>query len=364
MSLRHTHHPSIHLGVDLSETGASPAIWRAHGSRAARPFDQEQTVRLARIAAHGALDFVVFDASFTLHPSRDTTLAGVLDPAVVARRIASLVPGIGVVAQLDPVGIDAEHVAQAIAAVDERSSGRAGWQVGGVTVQDVRAVQRLWDARPALTLPERGSTEQRQTHDGVRFAVRAHRPGARTGRPHPPVVVALPDAEGVGLGAALALAGQVADVVRIRARELEHAATLRARVREAARAVGRDPQSVRVLVDLYAVIGPDQESSSARLDLLRRLEDADVQEGSLVVANSPVHLAMTLQDWVDAGAADGFVVRPAALATDLDAFIAAVVPVLQGAGYLRTAYPGSSLRETLGLRRARKRVVVPAPVGV
>jgi len=364
MSVLHTPHPSIHLGVDLSETGASPAVWRAHGSRAARPFDQEQAVRLARVAAHGALDFVVFDASFTLHPSRDTTLAGVLDPAVVARRIASLVPGVGVVAQLDPVGIVPEHVAQAIAAVDERSNGRAGWQVAGVAVQDVRAVQRLWDSRPGPTRSEHGPAEQRQTHDGVRFAVRTHRPGARTGRPHPPVFVALPADEGGALDAALALAGQVADVVRVRARELEHAATLRARVREAVRDAGRDPQSVRVLVDLYAVIGPDQESSAARLDLLRRIEDAHVQEGSLVVANSPVHLAMTLQDWVDAGAADGFVVRPAALATDLDAFVAAVVPVLQGAGYLRTAYPGSSLRDTLGLRRARQRVVVPAPVGV
>src|SRR5690606_39150648 len=154
--------------------------------------------------------------------------------------------------------------------------------------------------------------------------------------------------------------GHVADVVRVRARTLEEAAVARERVRLAVAEAGREPAAVRVLVDLFVVIGPDQESSAARLDLLRRLEDEEVDEGSLVVAGSPVALAVTIQDWVDSGAADGFVVRPAALATDLDAFVAAVVPVLQGSGYLRPAYPGATLRATLALPQPREHAVVGA----
>ena len=426
---------SIHLGVDLSGTTARPAVWRTHGSRAARDFDRDTAVRLAQVAAHGALDFVAFGPDFTFGTSRDSTLGGVLDPAVAACRVVRNVPGVGVVAHLDPGTVEPAHVAQALAAVDEHTGGRAGWQVSRATVSQVREIQRAWDGitgAPALS-----DTEQRTTHDGVRFAVKGRPPGSRPGQSRIPVVVALssgeqadrtahassPDAasalapsahalpaddgvsrtsrlelaalsaddgvsrtsqlelaalsaddgasrtsqlelagqfadDGESRASQLELAGQVADVVRIRAAELDEAVTLRTEVRAAAVAAGRDPDDVRVLVDLFAVIGPDDGSAAARLDLLRRMEDEVVDEGSLVTAGSPVQLAVTIQDWVDAGAADGFVVRPAALATDLDAFVAAVVPVLQGSGYLRPGYPGTTLGSTLALAKSRQHAVV------
>jgi len=347
---------SIHLGVDLSATTARPAVWRTYDSRPAREFDREAASRLARVAAHGALDLVLLGPEFRLGTSRDTTLGGVLDPAVGACRIAREVPGIGAVAHLDPGRIEPEHVAQALAAVDEHTGGRAGWQVTDAPLAEVRAVLRAWDA--ISSAPEPAEGEQYVTRDGVRFAVRAARPGARPVQSRLPVVVALPGAGGDD--GALELAGHVADVVRVRARTLEEAAVARERVRLAVAEAGREPDAVRVLVDLFAVVGPDQASAQARLDLLRRLEDEEVDEGSLVVAGSPVALAVTIQDWVDAGAADGFVVRPASLPSDLEAFVAAVVPVLQGSGYLRTGYPGSTLGATLRLTRRREAAVVGA----
>ena len=170
---------TIHLGVDLSATAARPAVWRTHGSRAASAFDRDAATRLARIAAHGALDFVALGEGFTLGTSRDTSLGGVLDPAVGACRVARDVPGVGAVAHLDPGRLDATHVAQALAAVDEHTRGRAGWQVSRATVAQVREVQRAWDAIVGAAVSE---TEQRVTHDGVRFAVRGHTPGARPGQ--------------------------------------------------------------------------------------------------------------------------------------------------------------------------------------
>lgn len=344
---------SIHLGVDLSATSAKAPVWRTHGSQPAQPFDQETAVRLARIAALGALDLVVFDSSFALRPSRDTPLAGVLDPAIAARRIASVVPEVGVVAQLDPGGIDPAHLAQALAAVDEASGGRAGWQLGRGTPAEVQAVRAELATRPTAAGKDPG--EQTVTRDGVRFTVPTPRPGSRARRTEPPVVVVLPQDE-ASLGPALELAGREADLVRVRVATPRRAAALRERVHEAVRAAGREPKEVRVLVELFAVIGPDRASSAARFELLRHIEGVHVPRDTLVLADSPVHVATEIQDWVDSGAADGFVIRPAALATDLDAFVAGVVPVLQGAGYLRESYPGSTLRETLGLsRRARAR---------
>lgn len=348
---------TVHLGVDLSATAARPPVWRTYDSRPAREFDRETATRLARVAAHGALDFVALGPGFTLGTSRDTALGGVLDPAVAACRIGRHAAEIGLVAHLAPGNLDPQHVAQALAALDEHSAGRAGWQVSEATPEQVDAVRDRWDAilanRPGPDVPE-----QHVSRDGVRFAVRGHRPGTLPGQPRVPVVVAVPAADDVRVARALELAGRVADVVRVRVSELHEATALRARVRAAAVAAGRRPADVRVLVDLFAVVGPDRDSASARLDLLRRLEDEEVDDGSLVVAGSPVEHAVTIQDWVDAGAADGFVVRPGALTSDLEAFVAAVVPVLQGSGYLRSGYPGRTLRETLGLRGSPAGVVV------
>jgi len=352
---RRPYRPTVHLGVDLSATTARPAVWRTHGSRPAQEFDQETAVRLARLAALGTLDLVVFDAGFTVRPSRATPLAGVLDPAIAARRIGSVVPDVGVVAHLDPVGLAPAHVAQALAAVDEASAGRAGWQVSVASLADVRAVRAELAARPATVrqVPE----EHHVTRDGVRFAVRAPRPGARVGRTDPPLLVLLPQEEST-LAPALELAGHVADLVRIRATTPRRALALRERLAEAVRSAGRDPGRVRVLADAFLVVGPDREAAAARYELLRHLEDVEVPRDALVLADSPVHVARTVQDWVDAGAVDGFVVRPASLLNDLEPFVAAVVPVLQGAGYLRESYPGTTLRDTLGLRPRTARAAV------
>src|SRR5690606_14093395 len=307
---------SIHLGVDLSATTARPAVWRTYDSRPAREFDREAASRLARVAAHGALDLVLLGPEFRLGTSRDTPLGGVLDPAVGACRIAREVPGIGAVAHLDPGRIEPEHVAQALAAVDEHTGGRAGWQVTDAPLAEVRAVLRAWDA--ISSAPEPAEGEQYVTRDGVRFAVRAARPGARPVQSRLPVVVALPGAGGDdgalelaghvadavrvrartleeaavapqrarlagaaarpahprppvadappaagGAAGALELAGHVADVVRVRARTLEEAAVARERVRLAVAEAGREPAAVRVLVDLFAVVGPDQASAQA-----------------------------------------------------------------------------------------------------
>ena len=60
-------------------------------------------------------------------------------------------------------------------------------------------------------------------------------------------------------------------------------------------------------------------------------------------------IADTLQQWVEAEAADGFNIMPAQTPSDLTPFLEGVVPELQRRGLFRKAYEGTMLREHLGL---------------
>lgn len=363
----------IILGVDLTTAGARAL--RTPGAPVARPFDGERFVRLVRTADRGLLDFVVLDEPFLLHPGR-SRVSGRLDAAVAASRVAPLTDGIGLVAALDTMHLEAPHVAAAIAAIDRASAGRAGWQVGcpaGVAPADERwpaqsaadaeRVVRAWshDASPD-TQPDRDG-RVRVDHDGIRFAVRrtsgAHAPLPQ-GRP--PVVMR------VTAEACVVPAATTADVVRIVAASREQARALRAAVHEAAVDAGRNPRELKYLIEAFAVLASEPESALTRLAMLEALEGPGFAAGALVVAGTPAELTQTVTDWVDAGIADGFLLRPGALDADLDAVVRGVVPALQSRGRFRKARAGTTLRESLGLpttasapQAVRQPAAAPAP---
>ncbi|MDF2846604.1 MAG: class flavin-dependent oxidoreductase, partial [Oerskovia sp.] len=79
---------SVHLGVDLSDAGARAGAWRAVGSQSPRLFDAHRLQELVATAERGVLDFALFDDTFSLQPTRNTTLRGRLDAALVASRLA------------------------------------------------------------------------------------------------------------------------------------------------------------------------------------------------------------------------------------------------------------------------------------
>ena len=99
------------------------------------------------------------------------------------------------------------------------------------------------------------------------------------------------------------------------------------------------------------MIGQDRASAQARLDLLEGLEGITWDTDSLTHVGTARDLAELVEEWSDAGAVDGFTIRPSSLRTDLDALVDRVVPLLQEARVFRSAYPGSTLRDTLGLSR-------------
>ena len=67
-----------------------------------------------------------------------------------------------------------------------------------------------------------------------------------------------------------------------------------------------------------------------------------------VIAGPPVEAADHMQEWFEAGAADGFWISPDIYDDGVDAFVDEVVPILQERGLFHREYEGSTLRAHLG----------------
>jgi alkanesulfonate monooxygenase SsuD/methylene tetrahydromethanopterin reductase-like flavin-dependent oxidoreductase (luciferase family) len=364
---RHLEHPQpsaqdadrhVVVGVDLSASGARPGSQRARGLQSPRSFDGRRFAELVRRADLGGVDLVALDESFLLHPGR-ARLTGRLDAAVAAARVAPRTTRVGLVAAVETLHVEAAHVAAAIASADRASAGRAGWQVGlpptlatsddawaQRAAADAAAVARHWsgDGRAgAVRLDAEG--RHAVEHDGVRFAVRRDAdPAAPSPQGRPPVVVR------IRTEADLPLAARVADVVRVAVSYRGRAAELRQRLHEAAAAAGRDTPP-RVLADAYVVLSTDRASAQERLEMVEALEGPEVAHGALVFAGTAGGLADLVGAWREAGAADGFVLRPSSLGPDLDAIVDHALPALEVAGLRREVAPvaATTLRAVLGL---------------
>jgi FMN-dependent oxidoreductase (nitrilotriacetate monooxygenase family) len=84
--------------------------------------------------------------------------------------------------------------------------------------------------------------------------------------------------------------------------------------------------------------------------------------GHRTVVGTPEQIADSLQEWSQAGAADGFTVAPPILPGGLTTFVEQVVPVLQRRGLFRTEYDLGTLRERYGVARPEDHFPEPAPV--
>lgn len=77
--------------------------------------------------------------------------------------------------------------------------------------------------------------------------------------------------------------------------------------------------------------------------------------GHLTFAGTPAQVADAIEQWYDAGAADGFNIMPPVLPSSLERFVDEAVPILQERGRFRTEYTGRTLREHYGLPRPANR---------
>jgi FMN-dependent oxidoreductase (nitrilotriacetate monooxygenase family) len=71
--------------------------------------------------------------------------------------------------------------------------------------------------------------------------------------------------------------------------------------------------------------------------------------GTRVLVGTPKDIVDDMQEWVEAGGADGFNLCPPVLPLGLDEFVELVLPELRARGMFRTEYSGRTLRENLGV---------------
>lgn len=325
------------LGLDLSSTGA-PRSWAGSGDSESEAFIMGRLAGLASLADKGGVDLITLDATFRLGSGRrrDDWLDGALAASRLGRHTSNLT-----VAASVPLGVtDAAQVASAVGSVHKATEGRAAWQVErGTRPLSARSVEAVINALAAPRVSRRTGRDV----------------NARAAQ----VVVTVREPLDLELAAARA------DIARIRVATIEEAVAARAAIRQAAAEWGRDADEVRVLVDVHTVLGADDDGARARAELLTVLENESEREADaslLSFVGTSAGFAQLWQEWVDAGAADGFTVIPASVPTDVLAVVTEVVDELTARG-LRAPLPQSAAapRETAPVRRAaaaRRRVAV------
>jgi alkanesulfonate monooxygenase SsuD/methylene tetrahydromethanopterin reductase-like flavin-dependent oxidoreductase (luciferase family) len=221
-----------------------------------------------------------------------------LDALASATRVAPGVPGTGLVPQVSVTGADPVALHDAVAALDAASLGRAGWEV---VVRDPVAPTppgELWaEAAEVVEVARRlrtgGEVGFGEGFSGEFVQVRGRIPVPRSPQGEPVVVIRADAPE------ALPVAARFADVVRISAGAVREAAMRRLDVEGAAAEAGRDPATLRVLVDVGVGAGEGlHHSGSAGLASLTRELAAAGADGVVFLPARPRGLEKVADDVV------------------------------------------------------------------
>lgn len=300
------------IALDLSALGAPSAD---PDFASGLPAEHANLVRLAayaRTAHQGGVSFVSLGDGFRLRSDAAPRANAWLDPIIAARRISPSAGGTGLVPTVQ-LGRSDSAVAAELAQFNRKAGAWAGLEV---------AARRTAGAVDPATLPTLGDHLELL----VRSATRTRRSG--TGNPERPTVVVPLDGEDQ-----LDVAGEFADVVRLRETDLAWARELRYAVRSAARAAGRPP--VKVLVDLRTVVSADYQAARVRADLLSDIAGGDEPwAGALEAVGTVGDVVTTIEKWLEAGAADGFVVLPGSVPADVAGLLRGVIPALRSRNLL------------------------------
>lgn len=434
-----TVHPQLALSAFLYPAGQHiTAPYRDTG----RSSDFEHYRRLAAIAEKGLFDFLFMSDADGVRPHDEEILghaskgfAAQFEPFTLLSALATCTERIGLVATASTSFNEPYHVARKLASLDHLSAGRAGWNVTvtqenfeidnfgethglsravryGRASEFVDVVTGLWNGASPPRLRGDGDLSQPYAgperraaldHHGKHFSVRGPLNISRPPQARPVL------AQGVASGAAYAMALRVADIVFTPQSVLSEARDFYADFKGQACALGRNPDHIRILPDVFAVVGRTESDARARFASLHApIESADsvallgycldanrrgypldgplppssdphgprcgahaladqardrqmtIRETYLWIAGTrghwtlvgtPTSIADALEHWFRDKAADGFNLVPPDLPDSLGDFVDLVVPELQRRGVFRTRYTGTTLRDHLGLPR-------------
>ncbi|MEU6147460.1 LLM class flavin-dependent oxidoreductase [Streptomyces sp. NPDC047081] len=326
-------------------------------------YDAGSYVELARLAERGGLDFVTLGDTFA-RPGPDAL--------AVLSRVAPATTRVGLVPTVTTTHTEPFHVQAAVATLDWVSRGRAGWRIDvsategearlfgrrhaapgealwheAGEVADVAA--KLWDSweddAEIRDVPTGRFIDRDKLHhvdfEGTGFSVKGPSIVPRPPQGHPVRVVDATE------GHARRTAARYADVALVRAASPAQAAAVRDQLRAEAKEFGRDPDTLRVLASLLVDLGDGEHAAEPGHGGGGPRQTA---QGPLY-RGGPVDLAELVAAWHTDGIVDGFHLTPAEPRRDLERLVNGTVALLQHRGLFRTFYPGSTLREHLGLAR-------------
>ncbi|GAB3976083.1 LLM class flavin-dependent oxidoreductase [Plantactinospora veratri] len=441
---------TLHLNAFLMGVGHHEAAWRLPESDPFAHTDVRHFQELARIAERGKLDSVFLADSPVLWNNVGRRPSGALEPTVLLTALAGVTEQIGLIATASTTYNEPFNLARRFASVDHVSGGRAGWNIVTTAGADaarnfnldelpahrdryeraaefIEVSRKLWDSwadDAALGDKAAGVWGDQDRifppgHVGRFFKVAGALNVPRPPQGYPLLVQAGSSADG------RELAARYAEAVFTAQQTLAEARAFYAELKARTRALGRDPEGIKILPGIVPVLGgteaqahaladeldrlivpeharrqlaitlgispddlhldrelpadlPDEEqiegakSRRALIVALARRERLTVRQligrlgggrGHRTFAGTPEQVADAIEEWWQHGAADGFNVMPPVLPSGLVAFVEQVVPILQRRGLFRTAYPGRTLRDNYGLPRPANRFRAGALAG-
>ncbi|MDU7523942.1 MAG: LLM class flavin-dependent oxidoreductase [Roseomonas mucosa] len=285
-------------------------------------------------------------------------------------------------------------------------------------VEVVKGLWDSWDADALIRDKESGiffdaAKLHVLNHQGKHFKVKGPLSVARSPQARPVLVQAGASEAGMEIGA------ESAEVIYAVPHEIDTGRSYYRDLKERAARKGRDPDGMKILPGITPFIGETEAEAREKYDLLNALVapelglsylygqmgdlsahslDGPVPEpndpkvrsiaqnllklarrdnltirqlyttiaagfGSRILIGTAKQIADEMEAWMEAEAADGFNICPAALPVGLEDFAAQVVPELQRRGMFRTEYASRTLRGNLGVPVPASRyggAVVPA----
>ena len=432
----------LHLGAFMRPVSLHTGAWRYPGAYPDANFNFGHIRSFAQ-----RLEAAKFDAFFMadhlavlnmpVEALRRSHTVTSFEPFTLLSALASVTSRIGLVATASTTFDEPYHVARRFASLDHISGGRAGWNIVTTSNPDAAlnfglethmehgeryerarefydVVTGLWDsfADDAFTRDvESGmffdpARMHVLGHKSEEFSVRGPLNIARPPQGWPVIVQAGQSEPG------RRLAAETAEVVFCAPRDLAAGQALFADLKQRMRAIGRNPDHLKLLPAAFIVVGDTIEEARAKrakLDSLVHYEsgiaslsialghdasafDPDRQlpdipdtnasksgqaqvikvareEGltvrqlaqryggysGLAFVGTPRTIADEMAEWLETEGSDGFNVVFPYLPQGLDDVVDRVVPELQRRGLFRTDYAGETLRDHLGLPRPSNR---------
>jgi len=436
----------LKLGAFMRPVSIHTGAWRYPGAIADANFNFPAMKRFIQKLEAGKFDaFFMADHLAVLNMpvdalKRSHTVTS-FEPFTLLSALASVTEHIGLMATASTTYDEPYHVARRFASLDHISGGRAGWNIVTTANPDAalnfgldedvdhderyRRAREFYDVVTGLWDSFADDAFVRDVESGIYFdPARMHVLGHKgehlsvrgplnIARPIQgwPVIIQAGASE-----AGRQLAAETAELVFAAGGSLEAAKAFYADVKGRAKAVGRSPDSMKILPGALVVVGDTVEEAQAkrahldslvhydsgigslnsalgydvsgfdpdgplpeipptnagqsgreRIVTLAARENLTIRQlaarvgsyGGLAFVGTPATIADGMQRWLDEEGSDGFNIMFPYLPEGLDDFVDKVVPELQRRGIFRTEYEGATLRENLGLARPANRFFEP-----